>query len=211
MMLMKKNDDGSAPPGIQQTNREFVLRAFDDYQRKLIAYALKFYGGPKGDLDAANDAVQFTFLKLCQQSPSDLENKLAPWLYTVCRNRIFDDRAKRKSRSTTDQRLGDHQSTELDPAARCQKSDLLRRIPAILHSLVDTEREVVELWSEGLKPKEIAEVLDRPPGTIRVQLHRAIKTLQEHPEVRPWLERATSQSANSVERNPKQQTSKVGK
>ena len=176
--------------------REFVLDAFDRYERQLTSYALKYYGGTHGNLDAARDAVQFTFLKLCQQSPAAIACKLAPWLYTVCRNRILDDLKKQnKQRFVAD--LGDTQlGTDFDPADACQRNELFDRLPSILASLPVNEREVVELWSEGLKPKEIAEVLDRPPGTIRVQLHRAIQSMKQHPEIQPWLERATSCSEN---------------
>jgi len=69
---------------------------------------------------------------------------------------------------------------------------------------------VVQLWSEGLRPKEIGEVLDRPPGRVRVQLHRAIKTMKQHPEIQPWLERATSHSELPVDRSPNKTIPKLG-
>ena len=190
--------------------RVFVLDAFDRYERRLTAYALKYYGGTHGNLDAARDAVQFTFMKLCQQSPDAVACKLAPWLYTVCRNRILDDLAKQnKHRFVSD--LGVAQiETGLGPADVCQRNELFDRLPSVLASLPISEREVVELWSEGLKPKEIAEVLDRPSGTIRVQLHRAIQSMKQHPEIQPWLERATSRSESPVEKKPQQPVTNVG-
>ena len=190
--------------------RDFVLNAFDLYERRLTAYALKYYGGAHGNLDAARDAVQFTFMKLCQQSPAAIACKLAPWLYTVCRNRILDDLAKQnKHRFVSD--LGVTQiEAGFDPADVCQRNELFDRLPSVLASLPVTEREVVELWSEGLKPKEIAEVLDRPPGTIRVQLHRAIQSMKQHPEIQPWLERATSHSETPVDKNFQQPIINVG-
>ena len=192
--------------------REFVIDAFDRYERKLTAYALKYYGGAQGNLHAARDAVQFTFMKLCQQSPTAIAHKLAPWLYTVCRNRILDDLAKQnKQRFVADFDLGASQiETDFDPADVCQRNELFDRLPSVLDSLPVSEREVVELWSEGLKPKEIAEVLGRPPGTIRVQLHRAIQSMKQHPEIQPWLERATSHSELPVEKKPQQPVINVG-
>ena len=190
--------------------REFVLDAFDRYERRLTAYALKYYGGAHGNLDAARDAVQFTFLKLCQQPPDAVTHKLAPWLYTVCRNRILDDLAKQnKHRFVAD--LGASQvEGGFGPADVCQRNELFDRLPSVLASLPLVEREVVELWSEGLKPKEIAEVLDRPSGTIRVQLHRAIQSMKKHPEIQPWLERATSRSESPVDKNSQQPVINVG-
>lgn len=202
----------SAPTATSAQDREFVLDAFDRYERKLTAYALKYYGGAHGNLDAARDAVQFTFLKLCQQSPAAIAHKLAPWLYTVCRNRILDDLAKQnKQRFVADFDLGASQvESGFGPADVCQRNELFDRLPNVLASLPVSEREVIELWSEGLKPKEIAEVLDRPPGTIRVQLHRAIHSMKQHPEIQPWLERATSHSESPVDKKSQQPVTNLG-
>src|SRR5215475_1393646 len=40
--------------------------------------------------DDARDVVQFVFLRLCDQSPDEIDDRLAQWLYTVCRNRALD-------------------------------------------------------------------------------------------------------------------------
>ena len=193
---MDLTKSGTKPPEEQGTSRKrFVMQAFERYERQLTAYALRFLGGPGGNLHAARDAVQFTFLKLCQQSPDNVADKLAPWLYTVCRNRIFDELKANKKRS----QLGEDRATKIDssfpdPAKQLEIDDFLERLPKLLDGLTKTEKETIELWSSGLKPSEIAEVIDRKAGTVRVTLHRAIKKLQQHPEVSHWLERATGQA-----------------
>jgi len=194
---MDSTETGTRPPDKTRRPRarkQFVMDAFDRHERKLTAYALRLYGGRDGNLAAARDAVQFTFMKLCQQSPDRIAERLAPWLYTVCRNRIFDDLKSSKRRP----QLGEERATQihsgsLDPSSQLEIDDFLQRLPQLLDGLSEKEREVVELWSQGLKPKEIAEVIDKPPGNVRVTLHRGIKKLQKHPEVSPWLERATGQ------------------
>lgn len=192
---MKQQTAGVGPPCDPQT-QQFVIEAFDAHERKLTAYALRFFGGRNGDLHSARDAVQFTFLKLCQQEPHSLEGKLLPWLYTVCRNRILDEMSKNGRR----QPLNDLDavaldSKEPDPAKQFELDDLLRRIPQLFGCLADNEREAIELWSHGLKASEIAEVIGKAPGTVRVAIHRAIKKLRQHPEIQNWLERATGQRA----------------
>ena len=42
------------------------------------------------DTDGARDVVQETFLKLCASDRSAVEDHLAEWLFTVCRNRALD-------------------------------------------------------------------------------------------------------------------------
>jgi RNA polymerase sigma-70 factor (ECF subfamily) len=133
-------------------------------------------------------------MKLCQQNPEKISDKLAPWLYTVCRNRIFDElKANQKRPQLNDDCASRVDSSSPDPAVQLEIDDFLERLPQLLESLSDGEKEVIELWSHGLKPIEIASVIDKPAGSVRVTLHRGIKKLQQHPEVSHWLERATGQ------------------
>lgn len=91
-----QNNACSNPGCTDDARRKFVLTAFDRYEQRLTAYALRLRNG---DIHAARDAVQQTFLKLCQQAPEAVENKLAAWLYTVCRNRIFDEKSSAGSQT----------------------------------------------------------------------------------------------------------------
>jgi DNA-directed RNA polymerase specialized sigma24 family protein len=58
---------------------------------------------------------------------------------------------------------------------------LLWRLPA-------PQREAIDLWAQGLAYREIAEVLGRAEVGVRVLVHRGLKSLREHPQVRKWLE-----------------------
>ncbi len=191
---MKPMKTEAKPPDRTLARKRFVMEAFDRYEPKLTAYAMKFFGGRSGNVHAARDAVQFTFLKLCQQDPRDVSNKLAPWLYTVCRNRIFDElKSNQRRPQLNDSDMNGVAAGAFDPAQQLEIDDFLERLPQLLETLSTGEQEVVELWSHGLKPTAIAEVIDKPAGSVRVTLHRGIKKLQNHPEVSRWLERATSQ------------------
>ena len=66
--------------------REWVLAALDQYEGRLLRYAQRLLG----NLDEARDVVQFVFLRLCNQLPDQIDDRLAQWLYTVCRNRALD-------------------------------------------------------------------------------------------------------------------------
>jgi len=66
--------------------RQWVLAALDQYEGRLLHYAQRLLG----NLDEARDVVQFAFLRLCDESPDEMEGRLAQWLYTVCRNRCLD-------------------------------------------------------------------------------------------------------------------------
>jgi len=81
----------------------------------------------------------------------------------------------------------------MDPAATCEQQELLERLKGLVNLLPDDQRDVIDLWCHGFDSGEIASITDQKAGTVRVKLHRAIKRLQEHPEVSNWLERATGQ------------------
>jgi RNA polymerase sigma-70 factor (ECF subfamily) len=66
--------------------REWVLAALDKYEGRLVRYARRLVGCE----DQARDVVQFVFLRLCDQSPEEIGERLAQWLYTVCHNRALD-------------------------------------------------------------------------------------------------------------------------
>ncbi len=192
---MKLTETDSRPPdpdAVKRSRKQFVMQAFDRYERQLTAYALRLFGGRDGNMAAARDVVQFTFMKLCQQDLDKVQDRLAPWLYTVCRNRVFDEMKSNSKRPQLSSELATQiHSGSQDPLSKLEIDDFLQRLPVLLEALSTKEQEVIELWSQGLKPGEIAEVLDRPSGNIRVTLHRGIKKLQKHPEVSHWLERAT--------------------
>src|SRR5262245_40748162 len=66
--------------------RAWVLAALDQFEGRLLRYAQRLLG----NLDEARDVVQHAFLRLCDQSPDQIGDHLAQWLYTVCRNRALD-------------------------------------------------------------------------------------------------------------------------
>ena len=173
-----------------ETRKQFVLTALDRYERPLTAYALRL---TDGDLHRARDAVQHAYMQLCRQPVQRVKPKLASWLYTVCRNQIFDERKSsfRQKSSPVSFDAIDQKAT--DPADHLEIDDFLQSLKGLFCCLHQSEREVIELWSQGLEVKEISEILDKKPGTVRVNLHRAIKRLRQHPQVTKWLERATGQ------------------
>ena len=78
-----------------QSHEDWITIAVERFGRPLTQYAY----GLLDDADAARDVVQDTFLRLCAQRRERVESRLAPWLFTVCRNRAMD--VLRKERRMT--------------------------------------------------------------------------------------------------------------
>jgi RNA polymerase sigma-70 factor (ECF subfamily) len=160
--------------------RQWVLEAVDQFEVRLLRFAARLLG----DEDAARDAVQQAFLRLCGQSADRLHGRVGPWLFAVCRNCAIDALRKREATSAaSDVEATDCCAASLDPAAAAEQADLYRSINRLVDELPLAQREALSLWSEGFSYEEIAEMTRTSQGNVRVTMHRALKRLRQHPVV----------------------------
>lgn len=156
----------------------WVLQAVDQYEVRLLRFAARMLD----DDDAARDAVQHAFLRLCGQSPEQLADRVGPWLFAVCRHQVVDVLRRRKTASVGHNVEPAHCcDREPDPAALAEQADLYRCINRLVDQLPLPQREALSLWSEGFSYRDIAEMTDTTEGNIRVIVHRALKQLRKHP------------------------------
>lgn len=166
----------------------WVLEAVDLYELPLQRYARRMLG----DFDLAADAVQHAFVKLCSQSQSTLEGRVAPWLFRVCRNRAVDHLRRSGREPTLDDcdgrpAAGATATAASDPARSVEQSDLAARLRELLAELPAPQREAIDLWCEGFTHRDIAGITGRTEGHVRVLVHRGLTALRTHPLVRPLL------------------------
>jgi len=164
--------------------REWVLATLDRYQAPLTRYALRLVG----DEDGARDAVQHAFLQLCSQSPDALDQRVAPWLFAVCRHKAMDlVRQRRRASSLEDREHPAFTSREPDPAMVAERHDLYARLSQAVAQLPPGQREAIDLWVEGFGYREIAQIIRQTEGNVRVLVHRGLKSLRQHPLARELL------------------------
>jgi RNA polymerase sigma-70 factor (ECF subfamily) len=173
-------------PTPPQDKRAWVLAALENFELRLLRYALRLLG----DESSARDAVQHAFLRLCGESPENHERPLAPWLFAVVRNRAVDLLRERGRALSLDKHgLDDDCQCELfhpyedDPALLAERDDLFSLVRRLLDDLPAAQAEAVVLWSEGFMYAEIAEITGRNEGSLRVLVHRAIAWLKQHPAI----------------------------
>jgi RNA polymerase sigma factor (sigma-70 family) len=158
--------------------REWVLAALEQYEVRLVRYALRLVG----DLDLARDAVQHAFLKLCDQSSSPRGglqgSRVAAWLYRVCRNRALDHLRQAGRERPAEQAAGTI-GREADPAALAEDAELAELLRRLIGRLPTSQREAIDLWAEGFAYVDIARIIDRHEGHVRVLVHRGLKALRE--------------------------------
>lgn len=158
--------------------------AFDVLYRRYLdrVYAYAFY--QLGDHHDAEDATERTFLAALRALPAfrDRGATFRAWLFRIAHNTIANahrTRARRRIDPLSDEDAVPAPVAD-DPAEVATRADELRRVLAAVRSLPDDRRQVILLrFVDGLSTAEIADVLDRSAGAVRVLQHRALRELAE--------------------------------
>lgn len=161
------NDDASTP---------WPAEIVERYERPLLAYAARMLGG---DWQAAQDAVQETFLRLCRADRAQIESRVAAWLFAVCRSRVID--MQRTKRATPIDAVAD---AVPDPAPAVAESlsedEDKRHLAQLVDGLSPRQQEVLRLRLQaGLSYREIAEVTGLSVSNVGFHLHAAVRSLRK--------------------------------
>ncbi len=169
-----------------EARRQWVRSALEQYERPLIGYARQIVG----DLDVARDVVQETFLRLWQADQGAIEDHLAEWLFTVCRNRALDVRRK-ESRMQPMSEVDPRPSAAESPPEAIERRQSVHQLVEAMNALPENQREVVRLkFQSGLSYKQISEVTGLSVSNVGYLLHIGLKTL------RSQMDSATSRRAS---------------
>jgi RNA polymerase sigma-70 factor, ECF subfamily len=157
------------------TDDAIVTELYRQYRGQLLSFVLRLTAG---DRQHAEDVVQETMVRawrragqlaLTEQSPM-------PWLATVARRIVIDERRRRRARPAE---VGDDM---LDKApATDETEDLLRRVAVAdaLQALSAAHREVLsETILRGRTVNEAAEILGIPAGTVKSRVYYALRALR---------------------------------
>ena len=161
----------------QQNQAEWVDAALRRYESPLLRYARSF----TGDTELARDVVQDAFLKLCEADRDKVDGHLAPWLYTVVRNRALTLR-KKEARMIPllegqAEALSDGKATPRGDAA---KRETHGRIAAVLHELPERQQEACRLkFQNELTYREISQIMDLSLGTVSNLITSALTAIRE--------------------------------
>lgn len=162
----------------------------DRYERPLVRYALSI----TGELDAARDVVQETFIKYVEserartpvgqsngttaQSSGRERRPVEAWLFTVCRNRAIDHQRK-QSRIIPMHPIDERTSEEPGPVAILERREMAGLLLRLLDELPANQREVIRLkFQNDLSYKEISEVTQLSVTNVGFLLHTGLKKLR---------------------------------
>jgi RNA polymerase sigma-70 factor (ECF subfamily) len=161
------------------------------YERELYGYLRRYLG----DSSLAEDVFQNTFLQLyLKSSQYEAGRPVRPWLYTIATHQAIDAlrRNARHQVLSLEQKREDSADGELRslldtlesrgpaPLDNLAAQERKERVRAGVDRLPDFLREVVILaYYQGLKYREIADILEIPVGTVKSRLHAALNKLHE--------------------------------
>ena len=150
---------------------------FDEPLRK---YALSL----SRNKEDAEDLVQDTYLKVMQNADRLSENSnLKAWVYTIMRNTFINGyRRKQRSRmvvdDTEDNILITNATTESNDAADTHL--YVSEISRAISTMKDSQRDVFELFIDGFKYQEIADMLQISIGTVKSRIFFARQKLMNN-------------------------------
>jgi RNA polymerase sigma-70 factor (ECF subfamily) len=161
-------------------------RLVELHQDRLYSIALRILGNPHDAEEVAQDAFVRAYRALASYEPQRIRSlELRPWLATIvvnlCRNRFRRRRPVTVAidpgePGTPDPPTRDPRDNPHDAAVR---RETRHRWAALLAELPERYRTPVVLRHvDGLSYEEMAEVLGRPQGTIKAQVHRGLAQLR---------------------------------
>lgn len=154
---------------------------YQRYAPLLFAYAFQ----QTASREDAEDIVLDVFLSVLQNQrfATFNEQKQVAWLWTVARNKLVDRyrRAVRRQNVSIEwlsEPLYDDES--LTPEEISLKQEEYAQLHKIVHTLPEIQQEVLRLrFGHGLKCDEIAPVLEKSEGSIRMTLFRTLRYLRK--------------------------------
>lgn len=153
-----------------------ITDALREFEEGLMRYSRSI----TGDVEAARDAVQETFLKLSRQDVVALKPRMKSWLFCVCRNCSLDYRRKIIRMPLLSDKEGVERAGEgPDPSGELIGREEARNIASLVEKLPGRQRDIIELkFAGGLSYREIAEVTGLSISNVGFQLHEATTKLR---------------------------------
>ncbi len=165
----------------------WVVAALERYQRPLVQYAFRI----TGKVESARDVVQETFLKLCAADRAAVEDHLAAWLYTVCRNHALNVRRKEAREMEWDAQQTEAPSGD-DVGETAARNEIRGRVLEVVERLPQDQQEAFHLkFRDGLNYREISAVMGVSLGTVSNLVTAALNRIRH--ELRSDLDLANTQ------------------
>lgn len=148
-------------------------------RQKLYRFAFRLLGNEEDAQDITQDAL----LKVwdMQEKMAELQNMEA-WCMRITRNLALDKIKSRKYRVSDNlDRAGELPAVQQkSPHVVTEQNDVMQKVHTIISTLPEKYRTILQLRDiDGHSYQEIADILDIDMNDVKVNLHRARKTVRE--------------------------------
>ncbi len=175
------HDDWSLMQRVAEGDRAAVAELYDRFAS--LVYRMAYQLLPtKSD---AEDAVQEVFIRLWQSAGHFDPNRasLVTWVMLITRRYLVDQLRRLKIRprfAGFDEQWAAEDQAAVVPGSGMQRKERGQRLRERIAALPDLQREVVErAYLGGKTLREIGQELNKPIGTIKSALSRALAVLRE--------------------------------
>jgi RNA polymerase sigma-70 factor (ECF subfamily) len=168
---------------IAQGDEQAFGELYDRYKGLVYSLALNM----TGDKSTAEEILLDVFTQVWKHAVAFEPRRAAvkTWVTSIARHRAID--ALRRGRVRQDRQLPswaeDHAAALYNPAdteARFERHDLLGRVRAAIALLPVEQKEALALaYFKGYSHKRIAATLNRPLGTVKTHIRKAMQQLRD--------------------------------
>ena len=152
---------------------------FERYNKILFGFFFRI----TSNRDVSEDLVQITFERILKYRKQFRgEGKFYTWMYSISRN-VLADHFKRNKRRGISVELNEHHENlgslhDNDDSEWMEEKHLVLKLA--MEKLDEEKRELLILSRyQGLKYKEIAELMESTEGAIRIKIFRALNDLRK--------------------------------
>ena len=154
-------------------------QAFASIYNKYVSKLYRFAYYKTSSKELAEDIVSQTFLKAWERVVVGGQiRSLQALLYKITRNLIIDYyRSKQSTEVSLEYDLGEKDEPRQELHANIDQDLIKQAVSSIENS--DHKEIIILRYIEDLSIREIAKILDKSPGNVRIVCHRAITELKE--------------------------------
>jgi RNA polymerase sigma-70 factor (ECF subfamily) len=173
----------SALPALPSELESEIISLFDEFRGRLLRYALSF-GLSMHD---GEEIIQDVFLSLYRHLQLGRSRKnLRGWLFRVVHNLALKHRLAahrvREALHSDGNLLEEQIDLSPNPEEQLAAAQRHNRLRAVLQALPERDRSCLHLRAEGLRYREIADVLGMSLGAVSISLTRSLARLERADE-----------------------------
>ena len=154
-----------------QDHASEVVQLFDELRAPLLRYLIGFGLTTDDGEEIAQEVFLALHLHLLKGKPRD---NLRGWIFRVAHNLGLRRRARTRRDAGVDEDAREVHDPSPTPEVSAYENQERRRVVKVVDALPEQDRQCLMLRAEGLRYREIAEVLEMSLGSVASSLSRSL-------------------------------------